>query len=135
MAVSLGGAAGPRIILLSHYLIIKVWRNSSDDGWQFLEEGQGIPGLQEKWTQIETWCSSLGKGLDLLRVDFFLRKVAPAATVGHETNGAKLNLDKSAKLEVVANEMCAFLWPESRFFRPLYPQLIRKFKRGFVQRI
>ena len=114
---------------------IEVWRNSSDDGWQFPEEGQGVPGLQEKWTQIEAWCSSLGTGLDLLRVDFFLRKVAPAATVGHETNGAKLNQDKSAKLEVVANEMCAFLWPESRFFRPLYPQLIRKFKRGFVQRI
>ena len=114
---------------------IEVWRNSSDDGWQYPEEGEGDPGLQEKWTQIETWCSSLGKGLDLLRVDFFLRQVAPAATVGHETKGAKLNLDKSTKLEVVANEMCAFLWPESRFFRPLYPQLIRIFKRGFVQRI
>ena len=107
---------------------IEVWRNSSDDGWQFPEEGQGVPGLQEKWTQIETWCNSLGKGLDLLRVDFFLRQVAPAARVGHETNGAKLNLDKTAKLEVVANEMCAFLWPESRFFRPLYPQLIRKLR-------
>jgi len=88
---------------------VEVWRGK-DGKWEFSKE-EALQGLQERWAEVES--CSLGEGLELLRVDFFLRRT-----------GADL------RLEMVANEMCAFLWPESRFFRPCYPHLLRQMKKG-----